>query len=76
MVRELDTVVLTRDIAEHALKRGDVGAVVHCYPDEKAFEVEFVTAEAKTVALLSLDSTEIRPMNSGEILHVRELTPT
>ena len=75
MVRELDTVVLTRDIAEHALKRGDVGAVVHCYPDDKAFEVEFVTAEAKTVALLTLASADVRPMNRGEILHVREHTP-
>lgn len=76
MFRELDTVVLTRDIAEHALKKGDVGAIVHCYADEKAFEVEFVTAKADTVALLTLPSADIRPMNSGEILHVRELTPT
>ena len=76
MVRELDTVVLTHDIAEHALKRGDVGAVVHGYPDENAFEVEFVTAESNTVALLTLDSADIRPMKGSEILHVRELTPT
>ncbi len=74
MIRELDTVVLTHDIEEHDLKQGDVGAVVHCYSDGAAFEVEFVTAEGKTIALLTLTPTDIRPMNSREILHVRELT--
>lgn len=72
MVHELDTVVLRRDIEEHALKRGDVGAVVHRYSDGAAFEVEFVTAEGKTVALLTLTPEDIRPMGSREILHVRE----
>jgi len=44
MIQELDTVVLTHDIEEYGLKQGDVGAVVHCYSDGAAFEVEFVTA--------------------------------
>ena len=72
MIRELDTVVLTHDVEEHGLKQGDVGAVVHCYSDGAAFEVEFVTAEGKTVALLTLMRADIRPMGSREILHVRE----
>ena len=55
MIRELDTVVLTHDIEEHSLKQDDVGAVVHCYSDGAAFEVEFVTAEGKTIALLTLN---------------------
>ena len=71
MIRELDTVVLTHDLAEHGLKQGDLGAVVHGYQDG-AFEVEFVTAEGRTVALLTLTTADIRPMASGEILHVRE----
>ena len=73
MIRELDTVVLTRDFPEHGLKKGDVGAVVHLYTDRGAFEVEFVTAEGKTVAVLTLTEGNIRPMASGEILHAREL---
>jgi hypothetical protein len=44
MIRELDTVVLTHDIPEHSLKKGDVGAVVHCYGDGAAWEAEFVAA--------------------------------
>ena len=42
MIKELDTVVLSRDISEHSLKQGDIGAVVHFYKAGKAFEVEFL----------------------------------
>ncbi len=31
MIRNLDTVVLTRDLPEHGLRSGDMGAVVHDY---------------------------------------------
>ena len=75
MISELDTVVLTRDIGEHGLKRGDIGAVVHGYKDHQAFEVEFVTGEGETVALLTLTREDIRPIGRKEILHVRELAP-
>jgi hypothetical protein len=73
MIRELETIVLTRDIPEHGLRRGDVGAVVHRYLDGEAYEVEFVTADGGTVAVLTLKESEIRSMASREILHVREL---
>ncbi|MEK6538682.1 MAG: DUF4926 domain-containing protein [Nitrospirota bacterium] len=73
MIQELDTVVLTRDIEEYGLKKGDIGAVVHCYSDGTALEVEFVTAKGKTIALLTLKDADIRSMKSKEILHVREV---
>ena len=73
MIRELDTLALTRDFPQHALRKGDVGAGVHRYTDRVAFEVEFVTAEGKTVAVLTLTEADIRPMVSGEILHARVL---
>jgi len=73
MIQELDTVVLTHDISEYGLERGDVGAVVHCYKDGFAFEVEFVTADGKTIALLMLNQTDIRPISGREVLHTREL---
>ena len=73
MVKELDTVVLTRDFDEHGLKEGDVGAIVHCYGKGEAFEVEFVTAEGMTVAVLTLKRDDIRPMKDREILHAREI---
>ena len=74
MIGELDTIVLTHDVKEHGLERGDVGAVVHCYPDGNAFEVEFVTGEGNTAAVLTLTGSDIRPMGKGEILHAREFT--
>ncbi len=73
MVHELETVVLTHDIEDHGLQKGDVGAVVHCYADGEAYEVEFVTAEGKTIAVLTLTKADIRPMVKSEILHVRDL---
>jgi hypothetical protein len=69
----LDAVVLTRDFEEHGLREGDVGAVVHCYPDSTTYEVEFVTAEGMTLGLLTLKGPDIRPVGGREILHVREL---
>jgi hypothetical protein len=47
--------------------------VVHCYKDSAAFEVEFVTAEGRTIALLTLNRADIRPIGGREVLHVREL---
>jgi hypothetical protein len=75
MIDELDIVALTHDIENYRLKAGDVGTVVHCYDDGAGFEVEFVTAEGKTVALLTLTITDIRPIDRAEILHVREVEP-
>ncbi len=37
MIHELETVVLTHDVPEYGLKKGDVGAVVHRYADGGAF---------------------------------------
>jgi hypothetical protein len=73
MIKELDTVVLKHDIAKDGLAEGDIGVVVHCYPDGDAYEVEFVTAEGRTVAVLTLSLKDVRLMNSKEILHVREV---
>lgn len=71
MFDELDTVVLTHDIAKHKLKRGDLGTIVHLYGSEKAIEVEFVAASGKTIAVLTLGSKDIRLLANHEILHAR-----
>ena len=75
-MKELDLVVLTHDIPEHGLLEGDLGTIVHGYTDGQAWEVEFVTAEGRTVAVFTLTRADIRPMGSQEILHVRELSQT
>lgn len=73
-LHELDIVVLNRDDPPHGLTRGDVGTVVHLYTDGEAVEVEFVTGEGETVAVLTLNRDEVRPMQRREILHAREMT--
>ena len=73
MIKELDLVVLIRDIENHGLKSGDVGTVVHCYDNNIGFEVEFVTAEGKTIAVLTLTIEDIRPFDHSEILHTRDV---
>ena len=75
MIRELDSVVLVRDMPQYRLKAGDVGAVVHVYRQGESFEVEFVSGEGTTVAVVTLGREDVRPMQSREILHVRALAP-
>jgi uncharacterized protein DUF4926 len=73
MIQEHDIVVLTHDLVDKGLCRGDVGAVVHIYSGGIAYEVEFVTGEGRTVAVLTLTPDDIRQLQGREILHVREL---
>lgn len=60
MLKELDVVTLTHDIQEHGLNRGSRGAIVHCYKDGQAFEVEFVSEMGDTLALLTLEKADIQ----------------
>ena len=75
MFNELDIVVLDHDLKDHRLTRGDVGTVVHCYAGGQAYEVEFITGEGKTVAVVTLERQDIRSMQRQEILHVRMFEP-
>jgi hypothetical protein len=68
MLKELDVVTLTRHIPEHGLPKGSRGAIVHCYRDKHAFEVEFVAESGETLALLTLEKGDIQaycPQSSG-----------
>jgi hypothetical protein len=65
-----ETVVLTRNLPSRGLAAGDMGAVVHVHDDE-ACEVEFVTGEGETAALLTLSGEDIRAMRGDELPHAR-----
>src|SRR5438552_10955983 len=43
MIKELDSVVLTTDLPEHGLARGDIGTVVLVHEGGKGCTVEFMT---------------------------------
>jgi len=67
-----DTIVLNRDLLEHDLKQGDLGAIVMVYGTD-AYEVEFVSADGTTRALLMLKEADIRPVASTDAIAVRPL---
>jgi hypothetical protein len=73
MIREHDTVVLVAAVPTEGLLPGDVGAVVHVYRDGQAYEVEFMTLEGKTAAVITLEASQVRPVGHREIAHAREL---
>ena len=54
MISELDSVVLADDLPEHGLKRGDIGTVVLTHQGGAGYEVEFMTLDGETVAVVSL----------------------
>ena len=72
-MKEFDSVVLTADIAEHNLKRGDVGTIVHVHDDGTAFIVEFMTFGGDTIAVTTLTSDQLRPVMESELPHVRAM---
>jgi hypothetical protein len=72
--RELDTVALSRDLPEHTLRRGDLGAVVHVLAPD-LYEVEFVRASGVTEALVSLSGNDLRAVGDADLLSVRPATP-
>ena len=70
--KELDTVVLDRDVPEHGLRRGDLGAVVQVYARD-GLEVEFVTASGRTQALVTLKLGDVRAVSDEDLISVRTL---
>ncbi len=76
MIKEHERVVLKTDVPAEGLKAGDVGTVVHVYEDGKAFEVEFVTLDGRTAAVMTLEANQVRPVSPKEITHARVLAKT
>ena len=72
MIHELDNVALTVDLPEHRLRRGDVGTVVLVHGD-RGYEVEFVALDGETLAVVSLERPQVRPIGSGEIANARRV---
>jgi hypothetical protein len=73
MIKEHDSVVLTRDLMAEGLKAGDIGTVVHVHPDGAGYEVEFMTLAGETVSVVTLLSEQLRSIARRDIAHVREL---
>ncbi len=71
MIKELDRIILTRDIPENNLKKGDLGIVVMVHANSKGFEVEFSTLDGITISVVTLNSEDVREIRKHEIAHAR-----
>lgn len=60
-IQLLDVVALTMDVPKHNLFRGEIGAVVECYPND-GYEVEFVSLDGYTYALVAFRGDQLIPL--------------
>ena len=72
MIKELERVALTRDLPHLGLKAGDVGTVVLEHHG-KGYEVEFVSLEGETMAVVSLTVDDVRRIRPREIANARPM---
>ena len=71
MIQELESVILVGDLPEHGLRDGDIGTVVPVHPGNTGYEVEFMTLDGQTVAIVSLVPSQLRPIARREIANAR-----
>jgi hypothetical protein len=74
VAKELESAVLTSDLPEYGLKQGDIGTTVLVHGDGKRYEVELITLDGETVAIISLLPSQGRPIGRREIAHARPVT--
>ena len=73
MIKELDPIVLTKDLPEAGLQAGDVGWVMMIHDGGAGFEVEFVTLDGETVSIATVTADAVRPVHAKEIAHARKV---
>jgi hypothetical protein len=73
MIKEHESVVQTADLPEHGLRSGDIGTVVMVHQGGAGYEVEFMTLDGETVAVVSLYASQLRSISSKEIAHARAI---
>ena len=71
--KERDCVVLTHDLPVENIPAGDAGAAVHIHDGGVACEAGFVTLAGRTIAVATVEASNLRPVGKRDINHVREL---
>jgi hypothetical protein len=70
----LEEIVLTKDIPEKGLKKGDVATVVEHHPvpgGEDGYSLEVFNALGDTVAVVTVPESLIEPLTEDEVFRVR-----
>ena len=62
-MKEHDVVALTEDVPTEGLRKGDVGAVVHCYRVGDTYEVEFIDERGRTKRIASIPASRLMKLN-------------
>ena len=73
MIKELEQIVLTKDLPEYGLRAGDVGTVVLVHQEGKGYEVEFVALDGETLAVTTLLADQVRAIAKREVTSARLL---
>lgn len=68
----LDTVVLKADMPEKHLYKDDIGTIVEMYGSD-GLEVEFITGDGHTQALVTLNRDNVRLVSGSDVFSVRTL---
>ncbi|NEQ42290.1 MAG: DUF4926 domain-containing protein [Leptolyngbya sp. SIOISBB] len=75
MAFELFTrVALQQDFPNYQLHRGDVATIVDHHPvaeDEDGYSLEVFNAIGETIAVSVVSESQIEPLMSNEVLHIR-----
>ena len=74
-LQELDLAALRQELTVYGLIAGDIGTVVFVHMDGAAYEVEFVAADGRTVAVETLTADQVEPVAGQYILHARKHAP-
>ncbi|MCC7105024.1 MAG: DUF4926 domain-containing protein [Chloroflexi bacterium] len=72
-LNELDLAALREDLPRIGLITGDVGTVVLVHGNGEAYEIEFTTADGQTLAVETLQSSQVEPVAGRQVLHARKL---
>ena len=73
-IKLLDVVALTIDVPQRNLRRGEIGAVVECYPDH-TYDVEFVAQDGYTYALVNLQAEQLIPLREKPTHDAPDVVP-
>ncbi len=70
-------VALKDDLPAHGLQPGDVATIVDTHPgeqnQEQGYSLEVFNAIGETIAVVTVRESQIEPLASDEILHIRRL---
>ena len=72
-----EDVVLTKNINEKGLRKGDVATIVEHHPvmdDENGYSLEVFNALGETIAVITVAESAIEPLTANEVFSVRPLS--